>query len=76
MAIIGHPILGDAKYPSGAEWPEGLDQKLYLHARRISFPHPSGEGVVDVTAPLPPHMAKAFAAFGFEAKGGDAESAG
>ena len=68
MAIIGHPILGDDKYPSGAARPEGIDKKLYLHARRISFPHPSGEGVVDVTAPLPPHMAAAFAAFGFSAK--------
>jgi 23S rRNA pseudouridine955/2504/2580 synthase len=72
MAILGYPILGDEKYPSGAELPAGIDRKLYLHARRISFPHPSGEGVVDITAPLPPHMADAFAAFGFEAKGGDA----
>ena len=39
--------------------------KLHLHARRISFPHPSGEGVVDVTAPLPDHMRRSFAAFGF-----------
>jgi 23S rRNA pseudouridine955/2504/2580 synthase len=45
---------------------------LHLHARRISFPHPSGEGVVDVTAPLPPHMVRAFAAFGFEAREADA----
>jgi len=65
MAILGHPILGDEKYPSRAELPEGIDNKLHLHARRISFPHPSGEGVVDVTAPLPEHMRKSFAAFGF-----------
>lgn len=71
MAIIGHPILGDEKYPSGAELPEGIDDRLHLHARRISFPHPSGEGVVDVTAPLPPHMAKAIASFGFEERGAD-----
>jgi 23S rRNA pseudouridine955/2504/2580 synthase len=79
MAIIGHPILGDEKYRSGAELPEGIDNRLHLHARRISFPHPSGEGVVDVTAPLPPHMAKAFATFGFEERGAEkagAESAG
>lgn len=74
MAILGHPILGDEKYRSSAELPEGIENKLHLHARRISFSHPSGEGVVDVTAPLPPHMAKAFAAFGFEARGGDAEA--
>ena len=68
MAIIGHPIIGDEKYRGDAELPEGIENKLYLHARRISFPHPSGEGIVDVTAPLPEHMQRAFAAFGFEAK--------
>jgi 23S rRNA pseudouridine955/2504/2580 synthase len=73
MAILGHPILGDTKYPSEAELPEGIERRLHLHARRISFPHPSGEGVVDVTAPLPPHMEAAFAAFGFSPKGGDAD---
>ena len=35
------------------------------------LPPSLGGGVVDVTAPLPPHMAAAFAAFGFEAKGGN-----
>jgi len=67
-AILGHPILGDEKYRGDAELPEGIENKLYLHARRISFPHPSGEGIVDVTAPLPEHMQRAFGAFGFEAK--------
>ncbi|MGH6865294.1 MAG: RluA family pseudouridine synthase [Methyloceanibacter sp.] len=65
MAIIGHPILGDDKYPSGSEFPEGIEKKLHLHARRISLPHPSGEGVVDVTAPLPEHMKRSFRSFGF-----------
>jgi 23S rRNA pseudouridine955/2504/2580 synthase len=66
MAILGHPIMGDEKYPSGAELPEGIENRLHLHARRISFPHPSGEGVVDVTAPLPAHMRQSFALFGFD----------
>jgi 23S rRNA pseudouridine955/2504/2580 synthase len=65
MAILGHPILGDDKYRSGAELPPGIPNKLHLHARRISFAHPSGEGVVDVTAPLPEHMVQSFALFGF-----------
>jgi len=73
MSILGYPILGDEKYPSGVELPEGIDRKLHLHARRIAFTHPSGEGVVDVTAPLSPHMEKAFAAFGFSPKGGEDE---
>ena len=68
MAIIGHPVLGDDKYHGDRDMPEGIDKRLHLHARRISFPHPSGEGVVDITAPLPDHMARSFAAFGFGEK--------
>jgi 23S rRNA pseudouridine955/2504/2580 synthase len=76
MAILGNPILADEKYRSDAELPVGIDDRLHLHARRISFPHPSGEGVVDVTAPLPEHMAKAFGLLGFEAgRGTDGEAA-
>ena len=68
MAIIGNPILGDEKYDGDRDLPPGVPRKLQLHARRISFPHPSGEGVVDVTAPLPDHMREAVAAFGFDAR--------
>ena len=32
-----------------------MQNKLHLLARRIAVPHPRG-GVIDVTAPLPPHM--------------------
>jgi 23S rRNA pseudouridine955/2504/2580 synthase len=72
MAMIGHPILGDDKYQGDRDLPAGIDNKLHLHARRISFPHPSGKGLVDVTAPLPEHMRRSFAAFGF-AEPGEAE---
>jgi 23S rRNA pseudouridine955/2504/2580 synthase len=72
MAILGYPILGDGKYEGDRDMPKGIPNRLYLHARRISFAHPSGEGVVDITAPLPEHMAKAFALFGFaEGNGAD-----
>lgn len=76
MAIVGHPILGDEKYQGDRDLPEGIESKLHLHARRISFPHPSGEGVVDVTAPLPAHMRASFAAFGFEDDGEADKGAG
>jgi 23S rRNA pseudouridine955/2504/2580 synthase len=75
MAILGHPILGDEKYHGDKDLPEGIPNKLHLHARRISFPHPSGEGMVDVTAPLPEHMTRTFADFGFEAREADAAGA-
>jgi 23S rRNA pseudouridine955/2504/2580 synthase len=72
MAILGHPILGDVKYQGDRDLPEGVDNALHLHARRISFAHPSGEGVVDVTAPLPDHLQRSFRLFGFaEASGAD-----
>ncbi len=72
---IGHPIVGDPKYnrrpandparndPLRAV-PPGLEPKLHLLARRLVLPHPRG-GMIDVTAPLPPHMQAAFDMFGF-----------
>lgn len=69
MAILGHPILGDAKYHGDKDLPDAIAPKLHLHARRVTFPHPCGAQTVDVTAPLPEHMRDAFAAFGFETAG-------
>lgn len=68
MAILGHPILGDQKYAGNDELPEAIENRLHLHARRIAFPHPTTGKLVDVTAPLPEHMSRTFAALGFEAK--------
>jgi len=36
--------------------------------RRLVIPHPSGRGVIDVTAPLPPHMQQSWNLLGFDAK--------
>lgn len=66
MAHIGTPIMGDEKYGGLDDMPEGMDRKLHLHARRIVFPHPR-EGVIDISAPVPEHMLKTFALFGFDA---------
>ncbi len=65
-AHIGTPILGDNKYGGDVDLPEGVANRLHLHARRIVFPHPR-EGIVDVTAVLPQHMIDTFAKFGFDA---------
>jgi 23S rRNA pseudouridine955/2504/2580 synthase len=68
MAHIGHPIVGDPKYFSIENWelPGGLQNRLHLLARRIAVPHPRG-GVIDITAPLPPHMLQTWNLIGFEA---------
>ena len=66
LASIGVPIQGDGKYGGRAAFlgGEGLASKLHLHAREISFPNAEGD-LVRVIAPLPPHMTKTWALFGF-----------
>ncbi|HET6941491.1 MAG TPA: RluA family pseudouridine synthase [Sphingomicrobium sp.] len=70
MAAIGHPIVGDAKY-GGAEafLTGGISRKLHLHARRLRIDSP--DGVIDVTAELPPHMSDSLATLGFELMHGE-----
>jgi 23S rRNA pseudouridine955/2504/2580 synthase len=67
MAHIGHPIVGDPKYFNKENWtlPGGIQNRLHLLARRIVVPHPRG-GVIDVTAPLPPHMVQSWNLLGLD----------
>ena len=69
MAHIEHPIVGDPKYFTKENWelPGGIQNKLHLFARRIAVPHPRG-GVIDVSAPLPPHMEQSWNLLGLDAK--------
>jgi 23S rRNA pseudouridine955/2504/2580 synthase len=69
MDHIDHPIVGDPKYFARENWelPGGMQDKLHLMARRIAVPHPRG-GVIDVTAPLPPHMQQSWNLLGLDAK--------
>ena len=68
MAHIGHAIVGDPKYFNKENWelPGGLQKRLHLLARRIVIPHPRG-GVIDATAPLPPHMQQSWNLLALEA---------
>ncbi len=68
MAHIGHAIVGDPKYFNIENWqlPGGLQNRLHLLARRIVIPHPRG-GVIDATAPLPPHMQQSWNLLGLDA---------
>ncbi|MGZ9086679.1 MAG: RluA family pseudouridine synthase [Rhodoplanes sp.] len=67
LAHIGHPIVGDPKYFSKENWqlPGGMQNRLHLLARRIVAPHPRA-GVIDVSAPLPPHMVQSWNLLGFD----------
>jgi 23S rRNA pseudouridine955/2504/2580 synthase len=65
---IGHPIVGDPKYFAQDNWelPGGMQNRLHLLARRIAVPHPRG-GVIDITAPMPPHMQQSWNLLGLDA---------
>lgn len=67
LAHIGHPIVGDPKYFSLENWalPGGIQNRLHLLARRLVVPHPRS-GVIDVSAPLPPHMVQSWNLLGFD----------
>lgn len=64
MLEMNTSILGDHKYKSRREVPQGLAQGLHLHARALVIPRDFGKPVT-IIAPLPPHMSETFAALGF-----------
>src|SRR3546814_3171910 len=70
MVAIGTPILGDGKYAGADAHLQGLtlSRTVHLHARSIALPHPTGGGTLFVQAPLSPHLAETFAAFGFRSE--------
>ncbi len=71
-AEIGHPIVGDAKYFNIENWelPGGIQNRLHLHARSITIPHPNG-GILEVSAPLPGHMQQSWNLLGLDVELGD-----
>ncbi len=75
MGEIGHPIIGDGKYGGAAQenmgdgWGAGIggevSRKLHLHARALRLVHPVTGAMLDLTAPLPEHMARSWALVGW-----------
>lgn len=64
MSELDTAILGDEKYATAREVPQGVAPGLHLHARSIIIPRPRGKPIT-VTAPLPWHMKETFETFGF-----------
>jgi 23S rRNA pseudouridine955/2504/2580 synthase len=71
-ALIGTPILGDAKYSEegAAALGPAPARRLHLHARSIAVPHPSG-GTLSVSAPLPADLRETWKLFGFDPERND-----
>ena len=67
MDILGHPIIGDNKYPSDLIFADGeIDEMLHLHARRLVIPHPVLATKIDISAPLPDHMRRTWKTLGLD----------
>ncbi len=73
MAEMGHPIIGDGKYGGsgqenlgdgwGAQLGGDISRKLHLHARSLQIEHPVTRAILNLTAPLPKHMAHTWDTF-------------
>ncbi|MCJ7611300.1 MAG: RluA family pseudouridine synthase [Candidatus Aminicenantes bacterium] len=56
LAAAGHPLVGDRRY--GHRRPKKEFPRLFLHAWKLSFPHPVSGEVVEFTVPLPDDLQK------------------
>lgn len=73
---MGCPIIGDPKYfddDPNWDFPGGIQKKLHLHAHRLRIPHPD-RGMINVTAPLPPHMVQSWNLLGLDEADGEREA--
>jgi 23S rRNA pseudouridine1911/1915/1917 synthase len=57
LAAIGLPVVGDPVYGV----PDLELGRQFLHANRLSFPHPFGGGNVEAESPLPAELQAALA---------------
>ena len=56
LAAIGHPVAGDATYASGRR-PALPVPRMFLHATRLAFDHPTTGDPLEFDSPLPEDLA-------------------
>jgi 23S rRNA pseudouridine1911/1915/1917 synthase len=59
MEAIDHPIIGDRVYGRPGA-PDADPGRVWLHAIRLTFPHPDGSQDVTVEAPLPSDLSQSL----------------
>ncbi len=60
-AHLGCPVAGDDRYgdpKANAAWKKRGLSRLFLHAARLSFPHPATGAAMDIESPLPKDLAR------------------
>jgi len=55
LAAAGHPIVGDGRY--GRRMVGNVRVRLFLHAHRLAFSHPSTRERLEFISPMPPEFA-------------------
>ncbi|CAN5616657.1 RluA family pseudouridine synthase [soil metagenome] len=61
LGHLGHPVLGDRTYGGATEAAARLGlARPFLHAYRLRWPHPSGEGDIEVVDELPSDLVEAL----------------
>lgn len=63
---MGTPIVGDGKYGGRESDVEGLPQRLHLHARSLTLPHPASGERLTLEAPLDDELARSWGFVGFD----------
>ena len=68
LAHLGHPVMGDRTYGGMSEAAKALGlTRPFLHAWRLTFPHPTDDHEVTLIDPLPEDLVAALEAAGMEA---------
>ncbi|MBT8213625.1 MAG: RluA family pseudouridine synthase, partial [Acidimicrobiia bacterium] len=67
-ASIGHPVVGDGHY-DGRRKTSVSSPRSFLHARRISFVHPTSGDPIELEAPLPPDLRSVLVELGEPLRG-------
>jgi len=56
LSATGHPLVGDTRYGGGGKKQLQKSPRLFLHAWKLSFQHPSSGQVLEFEAPLPQEL--------------------
>lgn len=69
LAAIGHPVLGDPRYGTGASHGLSMDlnlDRLFLHAAKLVLPHPESEKTMTFEDPLPLELERIMTRLGLD----------
>jgi 23S rRNA pseudouridine1911/1915/1917 synthase len=61
LSHLGHPVMGDRTYGGASEQATALGlERPFLHAWRLTFPHPDDGRMIEVADPLPADLTEAL----------------